>query len=67
MPELVVDEVPELVEEAERDAPVAPRDTHVDGVAVSESVAAALARRRGRMHRDRIEVGVDKVERGRCC
>ena len=39
--ELVVDEVPELVEEAERDPAVAPRDAHVDGIAVSKPVAAA--------------------------
>ena len=41
MSELVVDEVPELVEEAERDPAVAPRDPHVDGIAVSKPVAAA--------------------------
>ena len=59
----MVDEVPQLVQEAERDAVVPPRDAQVDGVAVAEAVAAALARRRRRPHRNRLEVGVENVQR----
>ena len=33
--ELVVDEVPQLVEEAERDPAVAPRDAEIDWIAVA--------------------------------
>ena len=63
VPELVVDEVAELVEEAERDPAVPPRDAQVDRFAVAEAVAAALARRRGRTDRHRLEIGVEAVER----
>ena len=61
--ELVVDEVPELVQEAERDPAVAARDAQIDGIAMSKPVAAGLARRRGRAHGHGLEVGTDRVQR----
>lgn len=65
MAKLVVDEVPELVQEAERDPAVAPRDAEVDRVAVTEPVTAALARGGGCAHGDGLEVGVEDVQRTR--
>src|SRR5687768_10009087 len=58
----MVDEVPELVEEAERHPPVAPRDPQVDRVAVAGAVAPGLARRRRRPHGHSLDVGVEEVE-----
>ena len=52
-----------VYEEAERDPAVPPRDALVDRFAIAEAVAAALARRRGRTDRHRLEIGVEAVER----
>ena len=61
----MIDEVSQLVQEAERDAAVPARNAQVDGVAVAEPIAAALARGRGRPHRHGLEVGVEDVQRVR--
>ena len=61
--ELVIDEVAELVQEAERDPAVTPRDPHIDGILFAAPVTAALARRRRRAHGYRVEVGDEEMER----
>ena len=59
----MVDEVPELVEEAERHPAVPPRHAHVDRVALAQAVAAALARRRRGADGNGEEIGAEEMER----
>jgi hypothetical protein len=61
--ELVVDEVAELVQEAERDPAVPSRDAQVDGIGFSQPVAAGLARGRGGANWNRLQVGVEEMQR----
>ena len=61
--ELVVDEVAELVQEAERDSAVPSRDAQVDGIGFSQPVAAGLARGRGGADGNRLQVGVQEMQR----
>ena len=64
--ELVIDEMAELVHEAERDPAVTPRDPQVDGILLPQPVTAALARRGRRPHGYSVEVRVEEMERVRC-
>jgi hypothetical protein len=59
----VVEQVTELVQERERHAVVPSRDAQIDRIAVTHPVTAALARRRGRPDRHRVEVGGQAVQR----
>ncbi len=62
---LVVEQMSELVQEPECRAPAEPGDADVDRILFAEAVRAGLCDRRGRAHRNRLEVGVEAVQAGR--
>ena len=61
----MVDEVAELVQEAERDPPVSTRDAQVDRIGLPQPVAPGLACGRGGADGNRLEVGMQEVQRVR--
>src|SRR6266508_1418032 len=60
--QLVIDQVAELVEEPDRDAPASRRDPDVDRVALPKAVGPGLAGGRGRTYRHDGEVGTKAVQ-----